>query len=59
MYNEKKQFVMRKIRQYLLDNPQDIHAEKQLEFLSDLPDIGRGGLLGNDNLNHWGVLYGE
>lgn len=56
-YNLKKWQAIQTVKQYLKAKPNDIWAKAQMNLLLSLPNIGRGGLMGNDNLNHWGMLY--
>lgn len=58
-YNEKRWQVIQTVKKYLAENPGDAWARMQLDLLWDLPNIQRGGPFGNDNLNHWGILYGN
>lgn len=56
-YNLKRWQVIQTIRDYLKTNPDDSWANTQYELLLSLPNIGRGGPFGNDNLSHRGSLY--
>ncbi|MBW2321772.1 MAG: hypothetical protein JRF31_13280, partial [Deltaproteobacteria bacterium] len=56
-YNLKRWQAIQIIRQYLKTNPEDVWANAQVGLLLNLPNIGRGGPFGNDNLSHWGKLY--
>jgi len=56
-YNLKRWQAVQTIRQYLKNNPDDAWANAQVGLLLNLPNIGRGGPFGNDNLSHWGKLY--
>ena len=57
MYNQKRWQLVQVIKRYLKNNPQDIWAKYQIDLLLSLPNIERGGRLGNSNLVHWGILY--
>jgi hypothetical protein len=56
-YNEKRRDLVRVIRRYLRGNPGDIWAREQADLLLELPNIERGGLMGNTNLMHWAGIY--
>jgi len=56
-YNLKRWQAIQTIRQYLKTNLDDAWANAQVGLLLSLPNIGRGGPFGNDNLSHWGKLY--
>lgn len=56
-YNEKRWVAVQIIRQYLTTHPNDQWAKAQADLLLSLPNIERGGTMGNLNLNHWGALY--
>lgn len=56
-YNLKRWQAVKTARQYLKTNPEDVWANAQVGLLLSLPNIGRGGPFGNDNLSHWGKLY--
>ncbi|MCD6371756.1 MAG: hypothetical protein J7L39_03495 [Candidatus Aenigmarchaeota archaeon] len=56
-YNQKRWQIIQTIKKYLKDNPKDLWARKQIDLLLSLPNITRGGLMGNSNLGHWGNLY--
>jgi len=56
-YNLKRWQLIQAIRQYLKTNPDDDWAKAQAALLLLLPNIQRGGLYGNDNLEHFGKLY--
>ncbi|MCM8783270.1 MAG: hypothetical protein NC818_00620 [Candidatus Omnitrophica bacterium] len=56
-YNEQRWKIVQVIKAYLKDNPLDRWAKIQIDLLLGLPNIKRGGAMGNDNLIHWGVLY--
>lgn len=56
-YNLKRWQAAQTIKQYLKTNPDDLWAKAQFSLLLNLPNIGRGGSLGNDNLSDWGSLY--
>ena len=56
-YNHKRWQVVQLIKKQLKHNPDDIWAKKQVDLLLSLPNIARGGPMGNLNLNHWGTLY--
>jgi hypothetical protein len=58
-YNKKRWSVMQTIKQHIKNNPDDVWAKAQVNLLLGLPNIARGGLVGNSNLNHWGMLYPE
>lgn len=51
-YNLKRWQAIQTIRQYLKTNPDDVWAKSQVNLLLGLPNIGRGGPFGNDNLSH-------
>jgi hypothetical protein len=56
-YNEKRWEVIQTIKDYLVNNPDDILAESQIDMLITLDNICRGGEFGNNNIMHWGYLY--
>ena len=56
-YNLKRWQAVQTIRQHLKTNPEDVWANAQVGLSLNLPNIGRGGPFGNDNLSHWGMLY--
>mgnify|MGYP000132517937 CR=1 FL=1 len=56
-YNLKRWQVIKTIKRYLKTHPDDAWANAQVGLLLSLPNIGRGGPFGNDNLSHWGKLY--
>ena len=56
-YNAKRWHVIQTTKKYLADHPGDVWARTQLDRLWFLPNIQRGGSMGNDNLIHWGILY--
>ncbi|MGD9014841.1 MAG: hypothetical protein PVI33_02305 [Candidatus Omnitrophota bacterium] len=56
-YNERRWQIIQVIKQYLKANPEDLWAKEQVELLLSLPNITRGGLIGNSNFAHWGALY--
>jgi hypothetical protein len=56
-YNKKRWERIQVIKRYLKDNPDDVWAREQVDLLLSLPNIRRGGPMGNDNLTHWGSLY--
>lgn len=58
-YNKRRWEVIRVIKDYLARNPEDAWAKAQEDLLWDLSNIQRGGPMGNDNLIHWGILYGN
>jgi len=58
-YNQQRLQVIQTVKKYLVENPHDQWAMNQLDLLWDLPNIQRGGPMGNDNLIHWGLLYGD
>lgn len=58
-YNNKRWEIIQLIRQYSKGHPDDLWAMEQINYLLAMPNIARGGPYGNDNLAHWGVLYGE
>jgi len=59
MYNQKRWELVRLIKRYIKNHPQDLWARYQLELFLSLPNIQRGGLFGNFNLTNWGTLYGS
>ena len=56
-YNIKRKELINKIKQYLVKNPQDVWAYKQIRDLNDFNNIQRGGAYGNDNLMINAQLY--
>ncbi len=56
-YNKRRWKIIQVIKRYLKDNPEDAWAREQVDLLLSLPNIRRGGPMGNDNLIHWGSLY--
>lgn len=58
-YNKRRWEVIRRVRGYAVEHPDDRWAQAQANLLWNLPNILRGGPMGNDNLMHWGVLYGS
>jgi len=58
-YNQKRWQVIRIIKKHQAENPSDKWAGIQVDLLWDLRNIQRGGPMGNDNLIHWGILYGN
>jgi len=56
-YNEKRWALVQKIKKHLINNSDDIWAQEQIDLLLSLPNIARGGPMGNHNLEHWGSLY--
>ncbi len=56
-YNEKRWEIIQLIKEYAKDNPDDLWAQAQVDLLRYLPNILRGGIMGNDSLEHWGNLY--
>jgi len=57
-YNQKRWQIVQTIKKYLVDNPNDLWAKTQIDLLLSLPNIQRGGPMGNDNLIHYGILFG-
>ena len=45
------------IKRHLEQDPDDLWAWAQKEVLLTLPNIQRGGLMGNTSLTTWGLLY--
>ncbi len=58
-YNAKRWELVQIIKEYLKKNPDDVWTKAQVNFLLALPNIGRGGLMGNDNLFYYGTLYSD
>ena len=58
-YNNKRWKIVQTIKRYLKSNPNDTWAKTQIVLLLDLPNIQRGGPFGNDNIEHWGMLYSD
>ena len=56
-YNKKRWGIIQVIKERLKDVPDDLWAQEQLDLLLSLPNITRGGPMGNHNLEHWGRLY--
>ena len=56
-YNIKRWRVIETIHDYLDRNPKDAWANRQVKSLLAIPNITRGGDMGNDNLLHWANLY--
>ncbi|MBU1043389.1 MAG: hypothetical protein KJ915_03200 [Candidatus Omnitrophica bacterium] len=56
-YNEKRWQIVQTIKKYLKKNPDDVWAKAQISLLMAIPNITRGGSLGNTNINYWGNLY--
>lgn len=56
-YNEKRWDIIQRIKKHLVSNPGDIWAKAQIDLLISMPNITRGGTMGNHNLEHWGELY--
>lgn len=56
-YNEKRWEVVNTIKRYLEKNPNDLWAKYQIMQIMDYPDIVRGGVMGNTNLNYLGALF--
>jgi len=56
-YNKKRKRLIEIIKTYTKEHPDDIWARKQIKLLLFLPNISRGGLMGNSNLIFWGKLY--
>ncbi len=56
-YNEKRWEIIQVIKKHLESVPDDLWAQEQVDLLLSLPNIRRGGPMGNDNLTHWGSLY--
>ncbi len=58
-YNLKRLKLMSTIKEYLKLNPKDLWARVQINQILALPNINRGGEVGNDNLIYTYKLYGE
>ena len=59
-YNAKRWELIQVIKRYLGNNPNDVWAKAQVNLLLALPNIGRGGLMGNDNnLFYYASLYSD
>lgn len=56
-YNKKRQKIIHTIKKRLKDMPDDLWAQEQVDLLLNLPNITRGGPIGNHNIEHWGSLY--
>jgi len=56
-YNRKRWAIIQIIKERLKDVPDDLWAQEQVDLLLSLPNITRGGPMGNHNLEHWGRLY--
>lgn len=56
-YNKKRWEIIQIIKKHLEDVPDDLWAQEQVDLLLSLPNITRGGPMGNHNLEHWGSLY--
>ena len=56
-YNKKRKRLIEIMKAYATEHPDDMWAREQIKLLLSLPNISRGGLMGNDNLNFWGSLY--
>ena len=56
-YNKRRWELIQIIKKYLKGNPADLWAQEQIDLLLSLPNITRGGTMGNNNLVHWGSLY--
>ncbi|MEW5897424.1 MAG: hypothetical protein AB1668_07045 [Nanoarchaeota archaeon] len=58
-YNAKRWELIQTIKGYLKKNPDDVWAKAQINLLLALPNIGRGGAFGNDNLIYYAELYSD
>jgi hypothetical protein len=58
-YNLKRLKLMSTIKVYLKLNPKDLWARVQINQILALPNINRGGEIGNDNIMYIYHLYGE
>jgi len=56
-YNKKRWEIIQVLKKQLKDVPDDRWAQEQVDLLLSLPNITRGGPMGNHNLEHWGSLY--
>lgn len=56
-YNKKRWEIIQVIKERLKNMPDDLWAQEQVDLLLSLPNITRGGPMGNHNLEHWGSLY--
>lgn len=56
-YNEERWKTYQRIKAHLQANPFDGWAMIQVGLLWELPNIERGGPVGNRNIEHWGLLY--
>lgn len=56
-YNARRWEIIQLIKEYLKNEPDDIWAREQVDLLLSLPNITRGGPMGNHNIEHWGILY--
>jgi len=57
LYNKKRWELVHLIKKHVEDNPNDIWAKGQVDYLVHLHNITRGGPMGNHNLIDWGILY--
>ncbi|MBU0469292.1 MAG: hypothetical protein KJ736_09580 [Candidatus Omnitrophica bacterium] len=57
IYNEKRWKIVESIKGHLKQNADDLWAKYQILRLMDYPNISRGGLMGNTNLNYIGALF--
>ena len=56
-YNARRKALVSLLRTHLASHPADDWARRQKRVLLDLPNIQRGGAMGNSNLTYWGLLY--
>lgn len=56
-YNKKRKKLIEITKTYAKEHPDDTWARKQIKLLLSLPNISRGGLMGNSNLSFWASLY--
>jgi len=57
-YNQKRREIFRVLERHLQSNPKDEWTRNQIKFLVTLPNITRGGAIGNFNIDDIGFLYG-
>jgi len=59
-YNERRMELVQVVKERLKEQPEDSWAYAQKEELLSLPNIERGGFMGNTNLFYWGfVIAGD
>lgn len=58
-YNAKRWELIQVIKKYLKTSQNDVWAKAQVNLILALPNIGRGGAFGNDNLIYYAELYSD